>query len=53
MQNDDWKLNQEDAGYVLESRDGQFTIGPVPAQMIANLLGIIQQLDNLLAQPSQ
>ena len=48
VQNDDWQLSQEDAGYLVESRDGQFSLGPMPAQKIANLLAIVEYLDNLL-----
>ena len=49
VQNDDWKLNKEDDGtYTIQSRDGKWTIGPLPGDMLRTLAGIVEHLDNLL-----
>ena len=46
VQNSDWKISGNTTdGFTLESKDGQQSIGPLPAAKMTSIFAVVDQLD--------
>ena len=54
VMNDDWQVSDVgDGNLLVESRDGKWTLGPMPGEKIRTLIAIVEHVDQRIKNSKQ